>query len=153
MIHYLYLLLISMVPVIELRGAIPVGAAMQLPWYFVYLTCVIGNLIPVPFILFLIDKVLILMKKFSFTRGIAAWLEEKAYKNKDKITKYATFGLLLFVGVPLPGTGAWTGALVASLFRMEKRNAMLSILGGVLLAGAIVTMISYGVLGVLSFLL
>ena len=147
------ILIISMVPVVELRGAIPIGIALGVPWYRVFLLSVIGNLIPVPFILILIDKVLILMKRIRYLDRFALWLEEKAEKNKEKITKYAVFGLLLFVGIPLPGTGAWTGALVASLLHMKKSRAMISIVGGVLLAGALVTLISYGVLGFLTFLL
>lgn len=153
--NWLYVLLISMVPVIELRGAIPAGCALGLPWYANYLLCCFGNLLPVPFILLLIDKVLILMKRMHFL-GIdrfANWLEEKGEKNKGRVTKYATFGLLLFVGIPLPGTGAWTGSLVASLLKMDKRRAFVSVFFGVFLAGAIVTLISYGVLGFLKFLL
>lgn len=150
---YLYVFFISMVPVIELRGAIPFGCAIGLPWYTNFLLCIVGNLLPVPFILFLIEWALGIMKKIRYVDRFAYWLEEKAEKNKEKITKYATFGLLLFVGIPLPGTGAWTGALVASLLHMKKSRAMLSIVGGVLLAGALVTLISYGVLGFLTFLL
>ncbi len=150
---YFYIFLISMIPIIELRGAIPIGGAMGLPWYSNYLLCTIGNLLPVPFILILIDKVLQIMKKIPHLDKIALWLEQKGEKNKGKVTKYATFGLLLFVGIPLPGTGAWTGALVASLIKMDKKRAMLSITGGVLLAGGIVSLITYGVLGFLSFLL
>lgn len=150
---YLYVFFISMVPVIELRGAIPFGCAVGLPWYTNFLLCIVGNLLPVPFILFLIEWALGIMKKIKYVDRFAYWLEEKAEKNKEKITKYATFGLLLFVGIPLPGTGAWTGALVASLLHMKKSRAMLSIIGGVLLAGVLVTLISYGVLGFLTFLL
>ena len=151
--NYFYIFFISMVPIIELRGAIPFGCALGLPWYTNFLLCIVGNLLPVPFILFLIEWALGIMKKIKYVDRFAYWLEEKAEKNKEKITKYATFGLLLFVGIPLPGTGAWTGALVASLLHMKKSRAMISIIGGVLLAGALVTLISYGVLGFLTFLL
>ena len=151
--NYFYIFFISMVPVIELRGAIPFGCALGLPWYTNFLLCIVGNLLPVPFILFLIEWALGIMKKIKYVDRFAYWLEEKAEKNKEKITKYATFGLLLFVGIPLPGTGAWTGALVASLLHMKRSRAMISIVGGVLLAGALVTLISYGVLGFLTFLL
>ena len=151
--NYFYIFFISMVPIIELRGAIPFGCALGLPWYTNFLLCIVGNLLPVPFILFLIEWVLGIMKKIKYVDRFAYWLEEKAEKNKEKITKYATFGLLLFVGIPLPGTGAWTGALVASLLHMKRSRAMISIVVGVLLAGALVTLISYGVLGFLTFLL
>ena len=151
--NYLYILLISMVPLIELRGAIPVGTALGLAWYANLALCVIGNMIPVPFILFFIEKIFAFMKRYEKLGKIAVFFEEKGEKNKEKVTKYATWGLLVFVGVPLPGTGAWTGALVAALLKMDKKTAILSIFGGVVLAGIIVTLISYGVLGFLNFLL
>jgi len=93
------------------------------------------------------------MKKIPHLDKIAYWVEEKAEKHKDAVTKYATWGLLLFVAIPLPGTGAWTGSLVAAFIGMNRKTAFFSVLGGVLAAGAVVTLISYGVLGFLSFLL
>ena len=153
MMKYLYTFFISMLPIIELRGAIPVGAASGLPWYVNYLLCCIGNMLPVPVILFFVEYVLNFMKKVRHLDKIAFWVEEKAEKYKGQVTKYATWGLLLFVAVPLPGTGAWTGSLVAAFIKMNKRNAFFSVLGGVLIAGVIITLISYGVLGFLSFLL
>ncbi|MBP3917768.1 MAG: small multi-drug export protein [Clostridia bacterium] len=151
--RYFYVLLISMIPLIELRGAIPAGCAMGLPWYTNFILCVIGNMIPVPLILLFIDQIFSFMKRYPHLGKIARFFEEKGEKNKGKVTKYASWGLLLFVGIPLPGTGAWTGALVASLLKMNKKNATLSIFGGVLVAGVLLTLISYGVLGFLSFLL
>ena len=153
MLKYLYTIFISMLPIIELRGAIPVGAASGLPWYINYLLCCVGNMLPVPIILFFVEIVLNYMKKMKHLDKIAFWVEEKAEKYKGQITKYATWGLLLFVAIPLPGTGAWTGTLVASFIKMNKKTAFFSVLGGVLIAGVIVTLISYGVLGFLSFLL
>ena len=153
MMNSLYVLFISMLPIIELRGAIPVGTALGLPWYVNYLLCCAGNMFPVPFILFFIGRVLQIMKKIPHLDKIAYWLEEKAEKHKDAVTKYATWGLLLFVAIPLPGTGAWTGSLVAAFIGMNRKTAFFSVLGGVLAAGAVVTLISYGVLGFLSFLL
>lgn len=153
MIKYLYTFFISMLPIIELRGAIPVGAASGLPWYINYLLCCVGNMLPVPVILFFVEYVLNFMKKIRHLDKIAYWVEEKAEKYKGQVTKYATWGLLLFVAVPLPGTGAWTGSLVAAFIKMNKKTAFLSVLGGVLIAGVIITLISYGVLGFLSFLL
>ena len=149
----LYIFLISMLPIIELRGAIPVGCAMGLPWYLNYLICCIGNLLPVPIILLFVARVLDLMKRIPHLDKIALWVEEKADKYKPQVQKYAKWGLFLFVAIPLPGTGAWTGSLVAALLKMDRRGAFVSVMGGVLAAGAIVTMISYGVLGFLSFLL
>ncbi|MBE6658306.1 MAG: small multidrug export protein [Ruminococcaceae bacterium] len=153
MMKYLYTFFISMLPIIELRGAIPVGAASGLPWHINYLLCCVGNILPVPVILFFVEIVLNYMKKIKYLDKIALWVEEKADKHKDKVTKYATWGLFLFVAVPLPGTGAWTGSLIAALIKMKKSTAFLSVLGGVLTAGVIITLISYGVLGFLSFLL
>ena len=153
MLKYFYTFFISMLPIIALRGAIPVGAASGLPWYTNYLLCCIGNLLPVPIILFFVEYVLNFMKGVKHLDKIAFWVEEKAEKYKGQVTKYATWGLLLFVAIPLPGTGAWTGTLVASFIKMKKSTAFLSVLGGVLTAGVIVTLISYGVLGFLSFLL
>ena len=153
MMKYLYTFFISMLPIIELRGAIPVGAASGLPWYINYLLCCVGNMLPVPVILFFVEYVLNFMKQVKHLDRIAYWVEEKAEKYKGQVTKYATWGLLLFVAVPLPGTGAWTGSLVAAFIKMKKKTAFFSVLGGVLIAGVIITLISYGVLGFLSFLL
>ena len=153
MAKHLYTLFISMLPIIELRGAIPVGAASGIPWYTNYLLCCIGNMLPVPIILLFVGVVLNFMKKIKYLDKIAFWVEEKADKHKDKVIRYATWGLFLFVAIPLPGTGAWTGSLIAALIKMNKKTAFLSVLGGVLCAGVIITLISYGVLGFLAFLL
>lgn len=139
--NYIYIFLISMVPVIELRGAIPAGFALGLPWYTVLPICIVANLVPVPFIIFLIKKILNWMHGTKHLHGIADWLFKKAEKNRGKIEKYATWGLFLFVAIPLPGTGAWTGALVASLIDMPKKKAFLSIAAGVTTAGIIITLI------------
>ena len=153
MLKYFYTFFISMLPIIELRGAIPVGAASGLPWYVNYLLCCVGNMLPVPVILLFVEYVLNFMKRIKHLDKIAFRVEEKAEKYKSQVTKYATWGLLLFVAIPLPGTGAWTGSLVAAFIKMNKKTAFLSVLGGVLIAGVIITLISYGVLGFLSFLL
>ena len=151
----IYVFLISMLPIIELRGAIPAGFALGLPAWQCFLASVVGNILPVPFILLFIRAVLKWMTRsnIAFFKKIACWIEEKAKKNAPKITKYATWGLLLFVAIPLPGTGAWTGALVAAMLEMDVKHALLSVFCGVLLAGCIVTAICSGVLGFLSFLL
>lgn len=150
----LYVFLISMVPIIELRGGIPIGVGLGMPWYVNYLLCVAGNLLPVPFILLFIRALLRAMhnSKVGFFRKIALFVEEKAQKHTDRVMKYTSLGLFLFVAIPLPGTGAWTGALVAATLDMRMRYALPSIIAGVLCAGAIMTGISYGVLGFLSWL-
>ena len=149
----IYTFLLSMVPVIELRGAIPLGAGLGLPWYINYIVCVVGNFLPVPFILLFIRVVLNWMKKVPKLDKIALWLEERAAKNSDRVSKYATWGLMLFVAIPLPGTGAWTGSLVAALLEMRLKHSLLSVFFGVLVAGVIVSLIAYGALGFLNFLL
>lgn len=149
----LYVFLCSMVPIIELRGAIPIGCAAGLPFYTNYIVSVVGNIIPVPFILLFIRNILHWMKKIPKLDKIALWVENKAEKNKAKVLKYATFGLFIFVALPLPGTGAWTGALVAAMLDMRMKRAFPTILLGVMAAGVIVSLISYGALSFLSFLL
>ncbi len=148
----LYVFLISMIPVVELRAAIPIGAAMGLPWYVNYLLCVIGNMIPVPFILLFIRKVIDLMEKVPKLSKIAVWLKNHAAKKSDKISRYASLGLFLFVAIPIPGTGAWTGSLIASLMELRLKHSLISVFCGVIVAGAIMCGISYGVLGFLDFL-
>ena len=149
----IYTFLISMVPIIELRGAIPIGAAMGLPWYVNYIVCVIGNFLPVPFILLFIRAILNWMKKVPKLARIALWLEARAAQKSDKVSKYAMWGLMLFVAIPAPGTGAWTGSLIAALMEMRLKHSLLSVFCGVVLAGAVITLISYGALGFLDFLL
>lgn len=151
--NHLYVFFLSMVPIIELRGAIPLGAILDLPLWSNYLVSVFGNFLPVPFILLFIRYILEWMKKTKHFARIALWLEEKAQHGSEKVQKYASLGLFLFVAIPLPGTGAWTGALVAALMRMKMKYALPSILGGVLAAGVIMSLASYGVVGIFSIFL
>ena len=138
-------LLIAMVPVLELRAAIPIGVGMGLSPLVAALIALIGNLAPIPFILLLLQHIFDFLRDKKPTKKMIAWLEKKAEKNRKKIDKYGWLGLFLLVAIPLPGTGAWTGALVASCFKMRKKPAMLAITGGVLTAGVIVLLITYGV--------
>ena len=137
--RYVLVFLVSMVPVIELRGAVPIGIGWGLATFPTYIVSIVGNLIPVPFILLFIRAVLRFMHTKKRLERIAAWIERKADKHKDKVTKYATFGLFLFVAIPFPGTGAWTGALIAALLNMRFSRAILSISLGVVTAGLIMT--------------
>ena len=150
--NYLWVFFLSMVPVLELRAAIPVGATLGLEWVANYLICVIGNMIPVPFILLFIRHVLEWMKKVPHLNKIAIWVENKAQKNTPKVQKYASLGLLIFVALPLPGTGAWTGALVAAMLDMRMKYAIPSIFCGLLIAGLIMSLASYGLVSFLTFL-
>lgn len=151
--NILYIFLCSMVPIIELRVAIPMGAALDIPFYINYIISVVGNMLPVPFILLFIRHILHWMKKIPKLDKIAAWIENKAEKNKAKVLKYATFGLYIFVAIPLPGTGAWTGALVAAMLDMRMKRSIPAILLGVMTAGVIMSLASYGAIGFLKFLL
>ena len=138
---YIIVFFVSMVPLIELRGAVPIGTGLGLPWDMTLIVSIIGNCVPIPIILMFVKAVLTWMRscKVVLFRRISNWLHEKAEKNRAKIDKYAAWGLFIFVAIPLPGTGAWTGALVASLFDMPKGKAMLSISTGVVSAGLIMT--------------
>ena len=206
----LWVFLISMLPIVELRGAVPVGAALGLPFYINFACAAIGNLMPIPFILLFIPRILDFLARFKLFRPTVEWLRKKALKNSGKIagkekskeespkTEEATLteanscalteldaneaspqaepsaeaveeitlentkrtmpagafiGLLLFVLLPVPGTGAWTGSLVAALFNYPKGKSLLAITLGVIGCGVIMSLASYGVLGFLKFLL
>lgn len=142
---FLYTIAIAMVPIIELRGAIPIGIATGLSYGPTIIAAILGNLIPVPFIILFIRKI------FKWMRGKSQWLnnlvthfEEKAESKKDTVLKYEFWGLVILVAIPLPGTGAWTGALVAAMMDMQLKRAMPAITIGVLLAAIIVTVVTYG---------
>lgn len=179
---YLLVFLISMIPIFELRGAIPIAAAKGIPFGWAYALTVVGNMLPVPFILLLIPVLFAFMRRHHILVGVVDWLERKAQKGAKKMAKrsgkaksetaetetapetvdeaaveaapaderkaagtLAFLGLYLFVAIPLPGTGAWTGSLVAALFGMKKWRAFLAVLLGVLTAGVIMTLASYGI--------
>ena len=135
----------SMVPVIELRGALPSGVAMVLSPWTAFAVSVIGKMVRVPFIILFIRRLLDWMKKFDAFRRIAEKLEAKAKKHEDKIVKYEALGLFILVALPLPGTGAWTGSLVAAIFDLRLKSAVPVIFAGVITAGLIVLFITYGV--------
>lgn len=137
---------ISMLPVVELRGGIPYGVGFGLKPLVAMFVAMAGNLLPIPFILLLLDKIMDFCKKQQgFLGKFANLLEQKAYKNKETIDKYKALGLIILVAIPLPGTGAWTGALVATVLRMDRKTAFPCICVGVLIAGVVVTLLSYGV--------
>ena len=152
---FCFTVLVSMIPVVELRGGIPLGMMLGLPWWQSFLYAVIGNILPVPFILLFINKFIAWMSqsKVKFFNKVGSWLLRKAEKNREKIEQYSFFGVCLFVAIPLPVTGAWTGSLVASTIGMKFWKALLSCFLGVLIAATVVTLISYGALAAFSFLL
>ncbi len=140
---YIIVFLWSMVPIVELRGAIPIASLYNIPLYHALPIAVLGNIIPVPFI--------ILFFKFFFTKfrnwpiigKIFVKVHNKAVKEADKIKNYAAWGLFIFVAIPLPGTGAWTGSVIASIIEMDSRKSFLCIAGGVISSGIIMSIISY----------
>ncbi len=154
--NYLIIFFISMVPLIELRGAIPIGLGMGLPVLPTYLVCVVGNMLPVPFIYLFARKVLIWgcdkpligkFCKFCIVKG-----EKGGRALEAKAGRGLPLALLLFVGIPLPGTGAWTGTLASSILDMKFKDVLFACMGGVLLAGVIMGLASAGLLGALSTL-
>ena len=148
---YLICALLSMAPISELRGAIVTGIGLGLSPVLLYFICVVCNMLPIPFIILFIRKILHLMKSWGgiFER-VASWIEKKAHKNMDIYYKYAVFGLYIFVAIPLPGTGAWTGALIAAFLDLRLKNAIPAIAAGVATAGIIMLVLSLGVKGIIS---
>ena len=141
--------IISMIPILELRGGLIVASLLQVPITTAIPLCIIGNIIPIPFILLFIKQVFKWMKKFKIFRGIIEKLENRAMSKSDNIKKYEFWGLVLFVGIPLPGTGAWTGSLIAALLDVDFKKAILAELLGIAIATIIMSIFSYGLLGTL----
>ncbi len=138
--------IISLLPILELRGGLLAASLLKLSPLSSYLICVLGNVLPIPFILWLLEKIFDWMKQFKVTKKIVIWLEKKADSKKDQIQKFGYVGLMLFVGIPLPGTGAWTGCLIATVLQMDKKKSFLYALLGVLMASVIMMIISFGLL-------
>ena len=137
--------LMAMVPVVELRGAIPYGVIAGLSVPTAFILAVLGNLVPIPFLVVFTRKVFEWMRtKSGGLDRFVRKMEEKADQKKDIVEKYEFFGLMLLVAIPLPGTGAWTGALVAAMLDMRLKRAMPAITVGVIVAGIIVTTVTYG---------
>ena len=140
--------IISMIPILELRGGLLVaGPLLGVPMAKAIPLCIIGNIIPVPFILLLITPIFTWMKGTKLFKPMVEKLEAKAMSKKDKIEKAQFWGLVLFVGIPLPGTGAWTGSLIAALLGIKFKKAFPAVILGILLATVIMVFISYGLLG------
>lgn len=139
----------SLIPILECRGGLIVASLLKVNIWQAIPICVIGNIIPIPFILFFIKKIFAWLKRFSFARPFVEKMEKRAMNKSDGMNHGEFLGLLLFVGIPLPGTGAWTGSLIASLLEMDIKKASIAIFLGVLLATLIVSTLSYGLLGAL----
>ena len=141
--------IISVLPILELRGGLLAATLLEVDPLVAYVISIIGNILPVPFILFFIKRIIVWMRKskVNLFNKFAKILDEKVEKNKEKIEKYGYLGLILFVGVPLPGTGAWTGCLLAAVLDMDRKKSFACVVCGVLMASIIMMVLSYGILG------
>jgi len=139
-----FTMLVSMIPVVELRGGLPFGVAMGLPYYLAFPAAVIGNIIPAPFIIVYIRRIFALMRRYMpRLNGLVDCLERKAHLKGEKMVKYEAVGLWLFVAIPLPGTGAWTGSLAAAFLDIRLKKAMPAVVLGVLTAGCIMLALTH----------
>lgn len=145
-------LVTAMMPILEIRGAIPVGVASGLDPWLAFAVGFVGNMLPIPILILLTRKIIEWLKKHNVLVKLTAWLENKGSKGAQKVQKYSFWGLFILVAIPLPGTGAWTGALVASLLDMRLKRALPAIAMGVVAAGLIVLLVTYGVISAGSLL-
>ena len=143
---YIMTMAIAAVPVVELRGAIPYGVVYDLPLWLTYIIAIAGNMLPVPFLILLARKVIEWMKKHHILDKLTTFVERKGKEKAKTVQAYSFWGLFILVAIPLPGTGAWTGALVASLLDMRLKRALPAIGMGVAVAGLIVLVLTYGVI-------
>lgn len=149
-IHYIKeitIFIISMLPILELRGGLIAASLLDMNPIESYIICIIGNIIPVPFILWFVQKILNWMRKTKLFKKFVLWLDKKVEKNKGQIEKYGYLGLVLFVGIPLPGTGAWTGCLIATVLEMDKKKSFFATLAGIFIASIIMMLVSFGIIG------
>ncbi len=144
--EFCFTAMVSMIPVAELRLGIPFGVARGLPVWAAYLAAVVGNVLPVPFIVVYIRRIFLWMRRrLPWLNSLVDKLERKAHLKGQTVTKYKYLGLLLFVAIPLPGTGAWTGSLAAAFLDMPLRKALPSIFAGIVIAGFAISILTYGV--------
>lgn len=147
--EFIFTVLVSMIPVVELRGGIPFGVAAGLSVPMAYLAAVIGNLIPVPFIIVYIRRIFLWMRRtFPKLGSMVDALERKAHLKGRTVSKYKYLGLVIFVAIPLPGTGAWTGSLAAAFLDMPLRKAIPSVVAGVMIAGILISTLTFGVVSI-----
>lgn len=143
----LIVFLVSMLPILELRGSLIVAGFLKMEFLATYIIAVLGNMLPIPFIFLFIDKIFNSLKKTRLKKHVVR-LEERALSKSDQIRKYGKFGLFLFVAIPLPGTGAWTGSLIAVLLRMKMKDSLPWIFLGVLTAGLVMSLLAFGIIKV-----
>lgn len=142
----LLVFIISLLPILELRGGLLAASLLGLSPLQSYIITMIGNIIPIPFILWFMNGILKVMRKSKHFSKMANWLDKKVEKHKTSIEKFGFWGLVLFVGIPLPGTGAWTGGMIASVLEMDKKKSFPAILIGLIMASIIMMLISFGLL-------
>ena len=139
--------IISMIPLLELRGGLLAASLLKISAAKAIPLCIVGNIIPIPLILLFIRQIFKVLKKTKLFRGLIIRLENRAMKKSDQVKKYEFWGLMLFVGIPLPGTGAWTGSLIASLLEIDIKKSSMAILCGIIMATVIMYIVSYGLVG------
>lgn len=147
---YLTIFFISMLPIVELRGAIPTGVGLGIPFWINYAICVMGNILPVPFLILFAKTVLEWLSKVPKIGPFFAKIIRKADEKSKNLGKYELLGLFLFVAIPAPGTGAWTGSLIAAILRMRIWKAFAVITAGVMTSGVIMGIVSFGVFGLFA---
>lgn len=138
--------IISMLPILELRGGIVAASLLEIDFLPGYLLSILGNVLPIPFVLLFLEKIFDFLRRFKSTKKLVDKLEKKILSKKSQIEKYGYWGLLLFVGIPLPGTGAWTGSALAVLLHLNRKKSFIFIFLGVVLASIIMSIFSYGIL-------
>lgn len=136
---------ISLLPILECRGGMIAARLLQIPFFKAFVICYLGNMLPIPFIILFIKKIFEFLRRFKFFEKIIVKLEGKTERNKEKVLRYKSWGLLLFVAIPLPGTGGWTGALMAALLDIDMKRSLPIIALGVFIAGLIMSFFTYGI--------
>lgn len=143
--------IVSLLPVLELRGGLIAAKILGVDFIKAFIICYLGNMLPIPFILIFIRKIFEFLKRFQKINKFIEKLEVRSIRKADNVKKYRLWGLFIFVAIPLPGTGAWTGALIADLLDIRVKHSLPAIAAGVLVAGLIVSALSYGLFGALGF--
>lgn len=143
----LVIFIISLLPILELRGGLLAATLLDVEFVRAAIICILGNVLPIPIVLLFLKYVLDVLSKWDVTKKLVNWLEKKVDDKREQIDKYGYLGLIIFVGIPLPGTGAWTGALLAVMLGLDRKKSFVCIMIGVLMAAVIMSVLSYGILG------
>lgn len=143
----LIVFIISILPILELRGGLLAASLLKVNFLSGYIISIIGNILPIPLVLLFLEKIFNFLKKSKYLEKIVTKFENKVLSKRSQIDKYGYLGLMLFVGIPLPGTGAWTGSALAVLLHLDRKKSFIYIILGVILASIIMSVVSYGILG------